>query len=233
MIVTIDGPAGAGKSTVARALAERLGLHFLDTGSMYRAVAFAVREAAVDPADEDAVAALLPTLEFHFGAGVTQLAGRDIAAIIRTPEITRLSSLLAKQRRVRQFLVPLQRQIGEKHGLVTEGRDQGTVVFPDAGVKFFVTADRVERARRRLKDLLAKGEALTLDEVLAAQDERDRQDTERHDGPLRAAPDAHTIDTTGLSLAEVLARMVQTVSQIGFPCTGLPTNLPPSSSPSP
>ncbi|MBX7104170.1 MAG: (d)CMP kinase [Gemmataceae bacterium] len=226
MIVTIDGPAGAGKSSVARALAEHLGLHFLDTGSMYRAVAFAILEAGIDPADEEAVAALLPTLDFHFDAGITHLAGRDLAGIIRTPEITRLSSFIAKQKQVRDFLVPIQREIARHHDLVTEGRDQGTIVFPRAEVKFFLTADRVERARRRLKDLIAKGADITLEAVLEAQDLRDRQDTERHDGPLARAEDAHPIDSTGKGLTEVIAQMEAIVTRCLTPSTGSPTSSP-------
>lgn len=229
MIVTIDGPAGAGKSSVARALAEHLGLHFLDTGSMYRSVAVAIVEAGIDPADEEAVAALLPTLDFHFDAGVTMLAGRDLAGLLRTPEITRLSSFIARQRRVREYLVPLQQQIGREHDLVTEGRDQGTIVFPQADVKFFLTADRVERARRRLRDLVAKGSEVTLDDVLEAQDLRDKQDSERHDGPLRAASDAHTIDTTGKTLSEVIDIMEGIVNRCPTPFTGSLTSSPRTS----
>src|SRR5262245_39574817 len=128
MIVTIDGPAGAGKSSVARALADHLGLHFLDTGSMYRAVAYAVRQAKIEPSNEEAVAAFLPSLDFEFDAGVVKLAGHDLTGVIRTTDITKLSSFLAKQHFVREFLVPQQQEIGRHHDLVTEGRDQGTVV---------------------------------------------------------------------------------------------------------
>jgi cytidylate kinase len=220
MIVTIDGPAGAGKSSVARALADHLGLHFLDTGSMYRAVAYAVRRAELDPADEDAVAALLPKLKFEFDAGVVRLDGRDLTDIIRTPDITKLSSFLAKQHEVRVFLVPMQQRIGREHDLVTEGRDQGTVVFPKAEAKFFLTADRVERARRRMKDLVAKGESVTLEEVLEAQDLRDRQDAERHDGPLRQADDAVKIDSTGRTLDHVITEMEALVRRCWTPPVG-------------
>lgn len=220
MIVTIDGPAGAGKSSVARALADHLRLHFLDTGSMYRAVAFAVRRAEIDPNDEAAVARLLPRLDFEFDAGMVRLDGRDLSDVIRTPDITKLSSFLAKHHEVRVFLVPLQQRIGRQHDLVTEGRDQGTVVFPDAEVKFFLTADRVERARRRMKDLISKGERVTLEEVLEAQDLRDRQDEERHDGPLRQAADAVRIDSTGRTLDNVIAEMEAIVRRCWTPSIG-------------
>ncbi len=220
MIVTIDGPAGAGKSSVARALAAHLGLHFLDTGSMYRAVAYAVRQAEIDPTNEENVAALLPKLNFEFDAGVTRLDGRDLTDIIRTRDITKLSSFLAKQHDVRVFLVPMQQRIGREHDLVTEGRDQGTVVFPDAAAKFFLTADRVERARRRMKDLNAKDEQVTLEEVLEAQDLRDQQDAERHDGPLRQADDAVKIDSTGRTLDDVIAEMEGIVRRCWTPPVG-------------
>lgn len=220
MIVTIDGPAGAGKSSVARALAAHLGLHFLDTGSMYRAVAFAVRRAEVDPNDESAVAELLPKLKFEFDAGITRLDGRDLTDVIRTREITKLSSFLAKQHDVRVFLVPMQQQIGQQHDLVTEGRDQGTVVFPNAEVKFYLTADRVERAQRRMKDLINKSEHVTLDEVLEAQDLRDKQDAERHDGPLRQAADAVKIDSSGRTLNDVITEMEEIVCRYWTPPAG-------------
>jgi cytidylate kinase len=220
MIVTIDGPAGAGKSSVAKALAAHLDLHFLDTGSMYRAVAYAVRRAEIDPTDEDAVMALLPKLNFEFDAGVTRLDGRDLSGVIRTPDITKLSSFLAKQHEVRVFLVPMQQRIGRQHDLVTEGRDQGTVVFPNAEAKFFLTADRVERARRRMKDLLAKGDQVTLEEVLEAQDLRDQQDAERHDGPLRRADDAVLIDSTNRTLDHVIAEMEAIVRRCWTPPVG-------------
>lgn len=207
MIVTIDGPAGSGKSLAARTLARRLRIHFLDTGSMYRTVAFAVRDAGIDPNDEAAVAALLPTLEVEFAPGVVKLRGKDIAGVIRTPEVTALSSLLAAHHEVREFLVVRQREIGDEYSIVTEGRDQGTVVFPHADCKFFLVADAMERARRRHADLRGHGIEVDFDEVVQAQAERDRRDAERHDGPMVPAADAIVIDSTGMSPEQVLERM--------------------------
>lgn len=206
MIVTIDGPAGAGKSSAARELAKRLGVHFLDTGSMYRAVAFAVREAGISATDHIAVKKLLETVELEFAPGVARLHGDEVSEI-RTPEITSLSSQLAVQSAVRAYLVERQRAIGRDTSLVTEGRDQGTVVFPNADCKFFLVAESHERARRRLRDLRARGVDISIDEVFRAQEERDQRDTERHDGPMKAADDAIIIDSTDLALDQVLARM--------------------------
>jgi len=207
MIITIDGPAGAGKSSVARELARRLDIHFLDTGSMYRAVAFAVRAAAIDPDDEEAVADLLERLALEFAPGVVKLNGEDLTGIIRTPEVTALSSRLAVHAAVRAYLVVHQQAIGRDYSLVTEGRDQGTVVFPAAEHKFFLQADPLERARRRHKDLLARGIGITFEDVVRAQEERDRRDASRHAGPMIPAADAVIIDSTRRSLDEVLAIM--------------------------
>src|SRR4051812_35178263 len=184
MIVTIDGPAGAGKSSAAREVARRLGLHFLHTGSMYRAVAYAVRQARVDPDDEAAVAQLLERIELEFAPGVVRLGGRDVSGVIRTPEVTALSSRLAAHAAVRAYLVVRQQAIGRQHSIVSEGRDQGTVVFPGADCKFFVVAAPTERARRRFKDLEARGEHISFEDVVRAQEERDRRDAGRHAGPM-------------------------------------------------
>jgi cytidylate kinase len=207
MIITIDGPAGAGKSSVARELARRLGVHFLDTGSMYRAVAYAVRAAAIDPDDEEAVAELLEGLALEFAPGLVKLNGADLTGIIRTPEVTALSSRLAAHAAVRAYLVVRQQAIGRDFSLVTEGRDQGTVVFPHAEHKFFLLADPTERARRRHRDLLARGIEISFDDVVHAQAERDQRDASRHAGPMKPADDAVIIDSTRRSLDEVLAIM--------------------------
>lgn len=218
MIVTIDGPAGSGKSCAARELARRLGVHFLDTGSMYRAVAFAVIEAGVDPDDEPAVSKCLQDVEFEFAPGVARINGRElINNTIRTPEVTALSSRLATFPTIREFLVARQQAIGRKFDLVTEGRDQGTVVFPKAERKFFLVADRLERARRRHKDLLDRGVQVRLEDVVKAQDERDRRDAERHAGPMVPAADAITIDSTGRSPGEVIAEMEARVRECWTP----------------
>jgi cytidylate kinase len=211
MIVTIDGPAGAGKSSAARELARRLGFQFLDTGSMYRAVAFAERRDRLDCAADPGSVDWLQSLRLDVAPGVVRLDGEDIAGLIRTPEITAAASRLAVLPAVRHFLVQLQRQAAVGRNLVCEGRDQGTVVFPHADRKFFLVADRVERARRRLLDLRARGEQVTLEQVLEAQDERDRRDAERDLAPMRPAPDSVILDSTHLTPDQVVERMEREV----------------------
>src|SRR5947209_649749 len=190
MIVTIAGPAGSGKSSAARELARRLGFEFLDTGAMYRAVSFALVRDGVSETDAAALQAWLPTLKLEVPPGVVRLDGEDIAGRIRTPEITALASRLAAIPAVRHFLVGLQRSVAEGRNLVCEGRDQGTVVFPQAERKFFLDADRTERARRRRRELAPRGMELPLSEVLRAQDERDERDKRRALAPMGPAPDA-------------------------------------------
>jgi cytidylate kinase len=207
MIVTIDGPAGSGKSSAAEALAARLGFEFLDTGAMYRAVAFAALRDRVQPEDSPAFREWLKQLQIEATPGVLRLAGEDVIPFIRTPEITALASRLAAIAPVRILLVDLQRKAAEGRNLVCEGRDQGTVVFPNAERKFFLVADPVERARRRHRELLSRGQNLTLEEVLAAQDERDRRDSERAVSPTKPAADAVILDSTILTPEEVVARM--------------------------
>lgn len=207
MIVTIDGPAGAGKSTAARELAGRLGFAFLDTGAMFRAVALAAtrRGAALD--DAVALAELLRGLRLEMPAGRVLLNGEDVSDLIRTPEVSQGASRVAASAVVRPFLADLQRQIARGRDIVCEGRDQGTVVFPDAGCKFFLTADPEVRLRRRADELLAKGQPVDLDELRRGQAERDARDAGRELAPLRPADDAVSVDTTGLTFAEVVARL--------------------------
>ena len=207
MIVTIDGPAGSGKSSAAKALAARLGFEFLDTGAMYRAVAYAALRDRIQPQDSAQFREWLIQLHIEATPGVLRLAGEDVIPFIRTPEITALASQLAAIAPVRTLLVDLQRRAAEGRNLVCEGRDQGTVVFPNAERKFFLIANPVERARRRHRELHSRGQHLTLEEVLAAQDERDRRDSERAVSPTRPAPDATILDSTILSPEEVVARM--------------------------
>jgi cytidylate kinase len=207
MIVTIDGPAGSGKSSGARELARRLGFEFLDTGAMYRAVAFAALRDGLDLSDNTAVAAWLTTLRVEAPPGVIRLNGEDIAGRIRTPEVTQGASRIAVLPAVRSFLARLQRQVAVGRNLVCEGRDQGTVVFPDAERKFFLVADPVERARRRHLELLSRGVNVTLEEVLRGQDERDRRDAGRDLAPMVPAPGAVILDTTRLTPEQVVERM--------------------------
>jgi cytidylate kinase len=207
MIVTIDGPAGAGKSTAARQLAQRLGFDFLDTGAMYRAVALAAKKAGIDLHAEAQLENLLAELRLEMPAGRVLVNGTDVSGLIRTPEITALSRAVADSKVVRQHLSRLQRQIASGRNLVTEGRDQGTIVFPEAGCKFFLEADDLERARRRWREYQAKGEQKTLEEVLDAQTKRDRLDAARAIAPMVPAADAIILNSTALTLEEVVARM--------------------------
>ncbi|HLW64935.1 MAG TPA: (d)CMP kinase [Gemmataceae bacterium] len=207
MIITIDGPAGSGKSSAAKALAQRLGFEMLDTGATYRAVALAIMRAGIDLGDEKHLRRLLSTLHIEMPPQRVLINREDITAAIRTPEVSALASKVAAIGIVREYLVGLQRAIAAGRNMICEGRDQGTVVFPDAACKFFITADRVERARRRWKELLAKGSSATLDSVLAEQDERDQRDASRDHSPLRPAEDAIVIDTTLLTLEQVLDLM--------------------------
>lgn len=207
MIVTIDGPAGTGKSTVARILASRLGFEFLNTGAMYRAVAYACLQRGVSLNDPEAVGKVPGTLEIVFANNRLLLNGRDVTEQIRGQEVTQSASLVAANELVRQRLVELQRSAARGVDLVTEGRDQGTVVFTQADCKFFLTASAVERALRRQRELLEKGEDVSLDELLIQQELRDERDVTRACSPLRPADDAVIIDTTPMSLDEVAAHL--------------------------
>lgn len=226
MIVTIDGPAGAGKSTAAKALARRLGFEFLDTGAMYRAVAYALLRDGIEPVAGPRLVEWLESLRLEAPPGVVKLDGADIAGRIRTPEVTAAASRVAVLPSVRSFLVRIQRESAAGRSIVCEGRDQGTVVFPDAGCKFFLVADPRERARRRHQELLARGGDVPLEKVLADQQERDRRDAGRDLAPMVPATDAIVLDTSHLTLDEVVARMETEVRR----CEG---SSPPCSTSSP
>lgn len=207
MIVTLDGPAGAGKSSVARALADRLGFRFLDTGAMYRAVAWAALQQQLDWNDSDALDRLTRELDIRVTEDQVLLDGRDVTKIIRTMEVTGVIHHVADNPRVRGQLVDLQRQVAATGDFVTEGRDQGTVVFPNAEWKIFLTASPTERARRRMKDLKNRGEQLTIEEVLSKQNARDERDRSRSVGALIAADDAILFDTSGMELDDVVDQL--------------------------
>jgi cytidylate kinase len=211
MIVTIDGPAGAGKSSAARALAQRLGFEFLDTGAMYRAVALAALRAGLDLHDQAALARLLGGLVLEMPPGRVLLDGEDVTTAIRGREVTAATSPVADSKVVRQHLVGLQRAIAAGRDMVCEGRDQGTIVFPGAARKFFLQADPAERARRRQREMAARGEAVDFDAVLRAQQERDRRDAARDLAPMVPAADAVVIDSTRLDLAQVVDLMEREV----------------------
>jgi cytidylate kinase len=211
MIVTIDGPAGAGKSSAARELARRLGFRFLDTGAMYRAVTFAAKQRGLDLADPDRLAELVGEIRVELAGDRVLLDGQDVTKEIRTFNITTSIQHAADNPAVRAQLVLWQRAAADGSDVVTEGRDQGTVVFPDAECKIFLTADEHERAERRFRDLIARGEAVSFDEVLNAQHHRDERDRTRAVGALIMADDAIEVSTSGLSPAEVVSRLEEIV----------------------
>jgi cytidylate kinase len=207
MIVTLDGPAGAGKSSVARALAARLGFRFLDTGAMYRAVAWAALQRKLDWSDSDALDQLTRELDICVTDDQVLLDGRDVTKIIRTMEVTGVIHHVADNPNVRGQLVRLQQQVAATGDFVTEGRDQGTVVFPHAECKIFLTASPAERARRRMGDLNNRGEKLTIEEILSRQNARDERDRSRAVGALIAADDAILFDTSNMELDEVVDQL--------------------------
>jgi cytidylate kinase len=207
MIITIDGPAGSGKSTAATALADRLGFDYLDTGAMYRAVALAFVRRGTDPSDPAAVGAALAGLRVEMPPGRVLLDGEDVTAAIRAPEVSQGASKVAVLPAVRRFLAAQQRRTAEGRRIITEGRDQGTAVFPDAECKFFLTADARARAERRHRELLDRGLDIRLADVLEEILERDHRDSTRADSPLVRSDDAVVIDTTHLPPEAVVARM--------------------------
>jgi cytidylate kinase len=211
MIVTIDGPAGAGKSTVARALARRLGCCYLDTGAMYRAVALAGLQAGVDWNRPEQLAELAATLDLRVSGVKVYLQGEDVTGAVRSQVVTSVTRHAANHPQVRSRLVLLQRAVAAGQDVVTEGRDQGTVVFPQAECKIFLTASPEERARRRQLDLQQRGESATLEEILAAQARRDHEDATRPIGPLCRAEDAVEVLTDGLTQEQVVDRLEELV----------------------
>ena len=204
MVITIDGPAGAGKSTVARNLARRLGFRFLDTGAMYRTVAYAAMQQGIAWDDTQGMNQLANSLAIDVTEERVLLDGRDVTRVIRTMEVTSVIHYVADNPHIREMLVNLQRQCASGGDFVTEGRDQGTVAFPDAACKIFLTASPAERARRRMKDLQSRGEELSFEEVLTRQDERDERDRNRVVGRLVAADDACLVSTDHKSMEQVV-----------------------------
>ncbi len=211
LVIAIDGPSGAGKSTVSRQLAERLGYLQIDTGAMYRAVAYLMNQAGIDPADHDAVRRFCTTVDVRLDsvAGVQRVIanGQDVTRQIRTPEMSLMTSRVSALAPVRDAMMLAQRRMGAAGGVVLEGRDIGTVVFPDADVKLYLSASTEERGRRRHAELVARGEQVTLEETINAVAERDAQDSQRDLAPLRMASDAIAIDSSGKDVAEVLDMM--------------------------
>jgi cytidylate kinase/pantoate ligase/cytidylate kinase len=213
VIITLDGPAGAGKSSMARALARKLGFRYLDTGAMYRAVALAASRRQVDWQDAEALAELARNVRIELPDDRVLLDGEDVTDSIRSTAITSVVRFVADNPEVRAELVRLQRLAAEGKNIVCEGRDQGTVAFPDAEVKIFLTASPAERARRRLRELANRGEQVSFDELLTQQNERDDRDASRPVGRLIRADDAVEVSSDGLGPDDVLERLVALVRQ--------------------
>jgi cytidylate kinase len=215
VIVTIDGPAGAGKSSVAKLLARRLGYRLLDTGAIYRAVALTARERGTAWTDAEGCAAIAAGLDIRFDfvgeINHVYLGGRDATAAIRTPDIAQGASQVSAHREVRAALLALQRRLGAGGGMVVEGRDTGTVVFPEAAAKFFLTASETERARRRVAELAATGAEVDYAKTLREIQERDRRDASRDVSPMIPAPDAVLVDSSTQTLEEVVDSLVRQV----------------------
>ncbi len=212
LVIAIDGPSGAGKSTTARLLAERLGYIYIDTGAMYRAIGWKAKREGIDPADEEDLANLCRRTEVAIRKDNSDprfyVDGHDVSGEIRTPEMGMMASAVSKSPAVRARLLTLQRDLGRNGGVVMDGRDIGTVVFPEADVKFFLDASAEERGRRRYEELKAKG--MNVDRARITQEikDRDQQDSTRSLAPLRKADDALLIDSTGLDINAVLERML-------------------------
>src|SRR5438874_8196370 len=216
LIIAIDGPSGSGKSTLGQMLARELGLLYIDTGSMYRAVALAVIESTVNEGDDVAVGSLAEQIDIDLGGDPDSLRaslnGKDVSDRIRAEDVTHVSSIVSTIPAVRRAMVRRQRELG-KRGAVMNGRDIGTVVFPDANVKFFLDADIKERAERRLAEEREINPGTTYEQTLADITERDRRDTTREDSPLIAAEDAIIVDSTGMAIDDVFAKMMMIVRE--------------------
>jgi len=218
-IITIDGPAGSGKSTVSRMISETLQFFYLDTGAMYRAVALQAKREGVDYADNKKLERICENIDLNFRMGgdcnKLSLGGEDVTSAIRSPEMDMLSSKISAVKEVRDAMKALQRKMGRKGRMVAEGRDMGTVVFPDADYKFFITASQEIRAKRRFKERRDRGEKVSMAEVAEELKKRDNQDTNREIAPLRPAKDAEVVDTTALNQNEVADLILKEIKKRG------------------
>ncbi len=217
LTIAIDGPSGAGKSTVAKSLAKRLGYVYIDTGAMYRSVALRAKERGISPEDKLALSQLASSLRFTFVTDGEQTHvfcdGKDVTEAIRTPAISRLASTISKQKELREVLVQMQREMGREGGVILEGRDIGTVVFPDAEIKFYLDAVGEERAKRRYHEMIEKGMKVDFKETQKELMQRDHHDMHRDHSPLKKAEDAMFIDTTHWSVKEVVEKMVRIIKK--------------------
>jgi cytidylate kinase len=216
-VITIDGPAGSGKSTVSMMLAERLSYSYLDTGALYRAVAYRASKSAIQPDDEEGLRNLCNRIRVDVrnqkGNLKVFVDDEDVSSVIRSPKVSMMASRVSAVPAVRQALLLLQRKTGEKGGIVAEGRDMGTVVFPGADFKFYLTASVEARSRRRYLELVEKGETVSLEDVQKDVIRRDRQDTDREMAPLRPSEGAIFIDSTNLGVSEVIEKMVEMIEK--------------------
>ena len=214
-IITIDGPSGAGKSTVARELARMLGYDYIDSGALYRIVALEAHQEHIDENDDENLAGICRTLDVSFlieeGTYSIMYRGRDISDALRSPDISMIASRISARKVVRDHLTGLQREMGKEEKVVLEGRDAGTVVFPEAPVKFFLDATPEERGRRRFKELQEKGEQVNLEQVSSDIKRRDANDSSRRHAPLVPAHDAVIIDSSPMTVGEVVTRMIEVI----------------------
>lgn len=211
--IAVDGPSGAGKSTIAKAVAQKLSIDYIDTGAMYRAIGYKMLKEGISVDDLAGIQNLLDTTEIDFSKGDTILDGQVVNDLIRTPEISKQASRCSAVAIVRKKLVDLQQKMGQAKSVVMDGRDIGTVVFPDAEYKFFITASPEERAKRRYKELLDKGQKVDYEQVLTDITARDYNDSTRDVTPLRKAEDAIEVDTTNMSIEEVIDYICKEMKQ--------------------
>ncbi|HHG74936.1 MAG TPA: (d)CMP kinase [Persephonella sp.] len=218
MIIAIDGPAGSGKSTIAKMIARELGFTYIDTGAMYRAVALKIKRLGINPDDPEAVLEVLKNTEIDLKPSEEGikifLDGEDVSDMIRTEEIGKIASKIARHRKVREILVQMQRELGKRaKDAVIEGRDTGTVIFPDADIKFFLTASAEVRAERRYRELKEKGLNVNYDRILREVKERDRLDKTRKESPLKPAEDAVIIDTSDKDIDQVFRQLIDIIKK--------------------
>ena len=221
-VIAIDGPSASGKGTVAVKVAEALSFNFLDSGALYRLVAFAALQGGVSPEDGDALAAIARHLDVRFTGGRIDLAGCDVTEAIRAEQVSGAASRVAALQSVRDALLDRQRAFRQAPGLVADGRDMGSVVFPDATVKIFLTADAEERARRRYKQLIEKGMTANMTDLLQEIRQRDKRDSERTAAPLQKCADAVELDTSGMSIEAAVERVLALFGSTGQRATPAP-----------